>query len=124
MQEWAGRSETVEEGTKEVMEQIRDYLEENYAQSSLSLSTTAERFYLNPSYLSRTFRKKTGIPFVEYLNKVRIEHACDYLKSGNWKVYEIAEKVGIPNPDYFGRCFRKYMGMSINDYKKSKICAE
>ena len=116
--------ETVEEGTKEVMEQIRDYLEENYAQSSLSLSTTAERFYLNPSYLSRTFRKKTGIPFVEYLNKVRIEHACDYLKSGNWKVYEIAEKVGIPNPDYFGRCFRKYMGMSINDYKKGKICAE
>ena len=116
--------ETVEEGTKEVMEQIRDYLEENYAQSSLSLSTTAERFYLNPSYLSRTFRKKTGIPFVEYLNKVRIEHACDYLKSGNWKVYEIAEKVGIPNPDYFSRCFRKYMGMSVNDYKKSKICAE
>ena len=61
--------ETVEEGAKEVMEQIRDYLEENYAQSSLSLSTTAERFYLNPSYLSRTFRKRTGIPFVEYLNK-------------------------------------------------------
>ena len=114
----------MEEGAKEVMEQIRDYLEENYAQSSLSLSTKAERFYLNPSYLSRTFRKKTGIPFVEYLNKVRIEHACDYLKSGNWKVYEIAEKVGIPNPDYFGRCFRKYMGMSVNDYKKSKICAE
>ena len=116
--------ETVEEGAKDVIDQIQDYMEENYAQSSLSLSMVAEKYYLNSSYLSRTFRKKTGIPFVEYLNKIRIKHACDYLKSGNWKVYEIAEKVGIPNPDYFGRCFRKYMGISVNDYKKSKICED
>lgn len=116
--------ETVEEGAKDVIDQIRDYMEENYAQSSLSLSKVAEKYYLNSSYLSRTFRKKTGVPFVEYLNKIRIKHACDYLKSGNWKVYEIAEKVGIPNPDYFGRCFRKYMGTSVNDYKKSKICED
>ena len=116
--------ETVEEGAKDVIDQIRDYMEENYAQSSLSLSKVAEKYYLNSSYLSRTFRKKTGVPFVEYLNKIRIKHACDYLKSGNWKVYEIAEKVGIPIPDYFGRCFRKYMGISVNDYKKSKICED
>lgn len=116
--------ETVEEGAKDVIDQIRDYMEENYAQSSLSLSKVAEKYYLNSSYLSRTFRKKTGVPFVEYLNKIRIKHACDYLKSGNWKVYEIAEMVGIPNPDYFGRCFRKYMGISVNDYKKSKICED
>lgn len=116
--------ETVEEGAKDVIDQIRDYMEENYAQSSLSLSKVAEKYYLNSSYLSRTFRKKTGVPFVEYLNKIRIKHACDYLKTGNWKVYEIAEKVGIPNPDYFGRCFRKYMGISVNDYKKSKICED
>ena len=116
--------ETVEEGAKDVIDQIRDYMEENYAQSSLSLSKVAEKYYLNSSYLSRTFRKKTGVPFVEYLNKIRIKHACDYLKSGNWKVYEIAEKVGIPNPDYFGRCFRKYMGISVNDYKNSKICED
>ena len=116
--------ETVEEGAKDVIDQIRDFIEENYAQSSLSLSKVAEKYYLNSSYLSRTFRKKTGVPFVEYLNKIRIKHACDYLKSGNWKVYEIAEKVGIPNPDYFGRCFRKYMGISVNDYKKSKICED
>ncbi|MDR3891168.1 MAG: response regulator, partial [Blautia sp.] len=80
--------ETVEEGAKDVIDQIRDYMEENYAQSSLSLSKVAEKYYLNSSYLSRTFRKKTGVPFVEYLNKIRIKHACDYLKSGNWKVYE------------------------------------
>ena len=57
--------ETVEEGAKDVIDQIRDYMEENYAQSSLSLSKVAEKYYLNSSYLSRTFRKKTGVPFVE-----------------------------------------------------------
>ena len=116
--------ETVEEGARDVIDQIRDYMEENYAQSSLSLSKVAYKYYLNSIYLSRKFIKKTGVPFVEYLNNIRIKHACDYLKSGNWKVYEIAEKVGIPNPDYFGRCFRKYMGISVNDYKKSKICED
>lgn len=112
------------EENRDVMEQIRDYLEENYADSTLSLSIVAEKFYLNPSYLSRTFRKRMDITLVEYLNKVRIRHACDYLRTGDWKGYEVAERVGIPNPDYFGRCFRKYMGMSVNDYRKSQNSTE
>lgn len=120
-----GKQFESDEGERQdVMEQIRDYLEEHYSDSTLSLSAVAERFYLNPSYLSRTFRKRMEIPLVEYLNKIRIRHACDYLRTGNWKGYEVAERVGIPNPDYFGRCFRKYMGMSVNDYRKSQKSEE
>lgn len=61
----------MEEGAKEVMEQIRDYLEENYAQSSLSLSTTAERFYLNPSYLKPYIQKEDRHPIRGTSHKVR-----------------------------------------------------
>lgn len=114
----SGQIEKAEESVPDVMEQVRNYLEEHYAESDLSLSSVAEIFYLNPSYLSRAFRKKHEMTLVECLNKIRLEKACDYLKSGDFKVYEVAEKVGIPNPDYFGRCFRKYTGMSVNDYRK------
>ena len=114
----SGQIEKEEESSPDVMEQVRNYLEEHFAESELSLSAVAEIFFLNPSYLSRAFRKRHGMTLVECLNKIRLEKACDYLRSGDFKAYEVAEKVGIPNPDYFGRCFRKYTGMSVNDYKK------
>lgn len=107
-----------------LIEQIKAYLEEHYAEETLSLSDTAEKFYLNPSYLSRTFRKKTGVNFIDYLNEIRIRHACDYLAEDEWKIYEIASMVGIPNPDYFSRCFRKKMGISVKDYRTGKKSTE
>lgn len=114
----AKQMDHTEEEQGDSMERIRDYLEEHFAKESLSLSEVAEVFYLNPSYLSRAFRQRNGIPPMEYLNHIRMEHACDYARTGNFKIYEIAERVGIPNPDYFSRCFRKYTGMSVNDYRK------
>lgn len=108
----------------ETIEQIKDYLEKHYTDSTVSLTSVAEVFFLNPSYLSRIFKQKTGITFIDYLNEVRIQHACDYLLRSDLKIFEIAEKVGIPNPDYFGKCFRKKMGVSIKEYRKGKKSAE
>lgn len=107
-----------------LMEKVREYLEEHYAESELSLTTVAERFYLNPSYLSRAFRKKHNVTLVEYLNNIRIEQACMFLRESDWKIYQIAERVGIPNPDYFGRCFKKKMGISVKEFRMGKNCEE
>lgn len=108
----------------EIIEQIKDYLEEHYSERELSLTSVGEAFYLNPSYLSRIFRQKTGITFVDYLNEIRIKHACDYLMQSDLKIFEIANKVGIPNPDYFSKCFRKKMGVSVKEYRKGKNSTE
>jgi YesN/AraC family two-component response regulator len=43
---------------------------------------------------------------------------------GNWKIYEVAEKVGIPNPDYFTKCFRKKMGISVKNFREGKNSTE
>lgn len=107
-----------------LVERVANYMEEHYAEESLSLSGVAQEFHLNPSYLSRIFRKEKEVGFIDYLNEIRIRHACNYLNSGGRKIYEIAELVGIPNPDYFSRCFRKKMGVSIKEYKKSKNSTE
>lgn len=113
-----------EENGSNLMEQVREYLEEHYSESTLSLTVVAEKFYLNPSYLSRAFRKKHGITLIDYLNQIRIEQACILLMESNWKIYQIAERVGIPNPDYFGRCFRKKMGISVREYRAGKKSEE
>ena len=53
----SGQIEKEEESSPDVMEQVRNYLEKHFAESELSLSAVAEIFFLNPSYLSRAFRK-------------------------------------------------------------------
>ena len=66
------------------MEQIKLFLDQNYFRKELSLPMIAEKYYINSSYLSRTFSKRYGITLIEYLNKIRIEHACHYLEDGSW----------------------------------------
>lgn len=104
--------------TNKVISEIIDSMQENLENPDLSLSSIAKEFYLNSSYLSRTFKQETGCTFVEYLTKLRIEKALNLFKETELMLYEVAEKVGIPDPNYFGKCFKKYVGMSVNDYKK------
>ncbi|MNP57431.1 putative response regulatory protein [compost metagenome] len=76
-------------------------------------------FYLNPSYLSRTFKKEVGTNFIEYLTTVRVERAISLLKEQDLKAFEIAKAVGISDSNYFSTCFKKYTGVSVSDYRKT-----
>ena len=94
-------------GSTEVIEK---YLEENFRDSTL-----AQHFGFSSSYLSRKFKADTGKKFVEYLNELRMKKAMELAKNGT-KMYLTASEVGIPDPNYFSRCFKKYTGMSYSDY--------
>lgn len=50
---------------------------------------------MNSSYLSRFFKEKVKSSFVEYLTEQRIDKAKQLLQYGNFKVYEVGEKVGF-----------------------------
>jgi two-component system response regulator YesN len=104
--------------THKVVDDIVGFLREYLSDPKLSLSGVAKEFHLNSSYLSRTFKQEIGYTFVEYLTKIRIEKACELFDTTDLMLYEVAEKVGIPDPNYFGKCFKKHVGMSVNDYKK------
>ena len=104
----------------QMVEKVKEYILQNFSDPDISLSNTAKNFYMNMSYLSRIFKQETGYTFVEYLTKARMEKAVKLLKETNLKAYQIAEKVGITNPHYFGTCFKKWTGMSINDFRKTE----
>lgn len=103
----------------QTVRQVVDYLQENLPNSELSLTNTAKAFYMNASYLSRIFKQETGQTFIEYLTKERMEKAISLLKETDLKAYQIADKVGVVDPHYFGICFKKYTGMSVNDFKRA-----
>ena len=96
-------------------ENIRKYIEENYTDPKLNLAFAAQYFGFSASYLSRKFKQDIGTGFVEYLTEVRMKQAKKLAKEGT-KMFVTAAEVGIPDPNYFGRCFKKYVGMSYSDY--------
>lgn len=93
-----------------------DLINRNYREN-LKLEKLAELFNYNSAYLGKLFKSETGEHFNTYLDKVRIEHAKTLLEQG-MKVYQVAEKVGYANVDYFHAKFRKYEGVSPSAYKK------
>jgi len=101
-----------------IIDDIEKYIVEKLGDSQLSLTQTANDFYLNPCYLSRLYKQKTGTAFKEHIVNLRIEKAIELLKNTDMKVYEIAEEVGINDPNYFSVCFKKAMNMSVSQYRK------
>lgn len=98
-----------------IIDQIKKYIEANYMDSQINLTSVAQLFGFNASYLSRKFKQDTGKNFVEYLTACRMERALK-LAECNVKMFNTSAEVGIPDPNYFGRCFKKYTGMSYSDY--------
>ena len=104
--------------TNRLISEIKDYIIENISNYDLILYNLADEFTLNPSYLSRKFKKETGKTFIEYVSKLRIKKAVKLLKETDLKNYQIAEEIGIADPHYFSIFFKKYLNMSISDYRK------
>ncbi|MMZ58984.1 putative response regulatory protein [compost metagenome] len=96
-----------------------DFIHRNFS-DNLKLETLSGIFNYNSAYLGKLFKDVTGEYFNTYLDKVRIEKAKELLEEG-LKVYQVAEKVGYTNVDYFHTKFRKYVGTSPTAYRKN-VC--
>lgn len=103
-----------------VMDGILNYIQHNY-QENLKLGMIAELFGYNSSYLGKVFSKTTGQNFNSYVDMVRIENSKKLLTEQAYKVYEIAQRVGYTNVDYFHKKFKKYVGMSPAEYRKKQL---
>lgn len=100
---------------------IMQYMNGNLNQSTLSLKKIAEMNYVNPSYLSRTFKEVTTMNFMDYVTTMRIEKAKKLLRSSNLRIYEIAEAVGITDPNYFSKFFTKHTNCTPTQYKEGSL---
>lgn len=108
-----------EENSRQEVSRAQKYIAEHYHEE-IALADVAEHVGISPGYMSTLFSRDLGLGFVEYLNRVRVERACAYLRQSYLKTYEIAYRVGFRDEKYFSKVFKKMMGMSPKEYKQAK----
>ena len=109
--------------TKSTMERVVQYIHANYNQE-LRLEMLANIFGYNSAYLGKVFHQYMGDNFNNYLDKIRITEAKRLLAEDEYKVYEVAERIGYTNINYFHNKFKKYVGVSPLSYKKACLAGE
>ena len=88
-------------------------------ENKLTLRDLASHFGYSDSYFYRLFFKETKYAPVTYFLYLKIERACQLLKSTNLKINQIALKLAFDDPYYFSRIFKKIVGMSPKAYRES-----
>lgn len=97
------------------------YIDENYSNQELSVDVICGVLNVSAAYFSTIFKKETGMGFVNYLTKVRMEQALRLLNTTSEKAYTIAGQVGYAEPNYFSYVFKKEYGISPSKYRANQV---
>lgn len=103
----------------ERMTEIENYMRQNYR--TATLKSTAQHFYLTPSYLSTTIKRQTGYTFSNIIQRIKMEHAAQLLTDTSMKVEQICENVGYQDTTQFIRTFKKYYSITPHRYRKEIV---
>ncbi len=88
------------------------------------LARLAEELYVSPSHVSRLFHQETGATLTEFITARRLREACLLLAATKLSVREISLRVGLTNVPYFGKLFRRNLGMTPLQYRNSRSSGE
>lgn len=94
-----------------LIQEVCTYLSANY-QNPLDPTELCQRFHVSKYHLCHLFKKQTGMNMSQYLNKMRLQQARYLVLHSNYSITEIASRVGLDNPSYFSKIFKKQTGNS------------
>ncbi len=106
--------------TQRLIDTIKQYITE-HLNSELTLTDLSEAVNYNPSYLSRIFKKQTGISLFDYINAERISRAKLMLRDTDLPINQIADTIGFDTSQYFSIVFKKTVGISPREYRQQHL---
>lgn len=115
------RSKRLGSAAQRIVRQAMSYIHDHHAEE-ISVDSMARAFGLSERHLNRCFRQDTGVSIMTYLNRYRINQAKQLLKNGA-SVTEAALAVGFSDSNYFGRVFRREVGIPPTTYQRDERLA-
>ncbi|WP_270165409.1 helix-turn-helix domain-containing protein [Paenibacillus sp. SYP-B4298] len=97
--------------------QAKNYIDLHFTEPSLSLASVSAMLNLRPSALSQIFKEELGIKFVDYVIRIRLDHARRMLAETDEPIQAIAEQSGYPNVISFYRAFKKVLDIPPGEYR-------
>jgi two-component system response regulator YesN len=92
------------------------YIEEQLG-SDFGLQQVAEHVHLHPNHLSEVFKKETGMKFVDYVTRKKMDLAIQILSTSHAKISDVAARVGFEDVKYFGQMFKKHTGQTPREFR-------
>ncbi len=95
---------------------IRQYIDENFSDVDVTVSSAANHFGMTPSYCTRAFKRYIGLSLFDYIQQKRIE-AAKKLLAQNMSLTQVCEQVGFSSTLTMNRAFKRYEGVSPGKFK-------
>ena len=106
--------------TDELVEKSQKIFQQ-YLHEKTTLTDTAEELGISYVHFIRRFKQSTGITPSEYLSKIRLERAKEFLTQTQMAIKDIAPRCGFENEYYFSNVFKKYTGMTPTGFRKKFV---
>ena len=101
-----------------------NYIEENFHNNKISVAFLAQKCGISETYLKKLFNKKFGVSPIKYIIRLKINLACDLLRSKRYSVTQVAEICGYDNVYFFSRQFKEYVGTSPSVFVEKYISSK
>lgn len=105
---------------KEWIEDVKLWIDE-HLHEPIQLERLAQKHHSSPYHLQRVFKSLVGMSPNEYIQQKRIEASCQLLRTTSLSIAIIGQQVGYTHTTYYNALFKKIMGISPLQYRKSYI---
>ncbi|MFC5468505.1 response regulator [Cohnella suwonensis] len=103
---------------KMIIPPLLDHIHHHYAET-VRLQDFAAKYHVSIGYLSKLFKSETGDHFSDYLIRVRMNKAKELLDAGYKKITDIGKLVGYEDPKFFSQTFKRWIGVTPQQYKRN-----
>lgn len=103
-----------------IVNTVLEFINDNYMYN-ISLDVISRNMYLSPVYISRIFKESTGDSPINYLIKLRLAKAKQFIEKGNQSIKKVGLAVGYPDVYHFSKIFKKYYGYAPSKLKHKPV---
>lgn len=106
--------------TSSSMIAVKKYIDAHYSED-ITLDTLSELTFMNKFHLAHSFKKHIGVSPIQYLIARRLDNAKLLITTTNYSIEKISMILGFNSSSYFSQIFKRQVGMTPKEYKKSQI---